>query len=58
MKREDALYAEVCRQCGVEELTDEDIERVALIIKGRLGELGDAGHVGVGKTVHVDADAS
>lgn len=50
------LYQAICKECGVGRLTDDDIARLGLLLKERLGELGDLSNLTLGESVNVDTD--
>lgn len=56
MTREEELYQVVCQCCGVEALSDADIHRAALLLKGRLDDLADLPQLGVGEPIYIDPD--
>lgn len=58
MEREIELYRAICEERGTDSLTDEDIARIASLLKERLCQLGDLADIGLGELVDVDANVS
>ena len=56
MARSQELYQQICAAVGKESLTDADIDRIILLLKRDLRQLGDAANLGIGETVNLDSD--
>ena len=56
MARSQELYQQICAAVGKEILTDADIDRIILLLKRDLRQLGDAADLGIGKIVDLNSD--
>lgn len=55
MVKAEMLYYELCKELGVDSLSDEDIARVGSILEVCLGEFGELTDVALGETFDINA---
>lgn len=58
MEHAEKLYQLICKGCGKDDLTDDDILKIALFLQSHLSQSCDAAELRIRKFVHGDADIS
>lgn len=56
--REEKLYQAICKEIGVDSLSDEEVDRLISRLKECLGELGNSEDLSLGQMLNVDAHVS